>query len=121
MTVTLFGITNCDTVRKARKSLEADGTPFLYHDFRKDGLSASEAQRMIDALGAEQLLNKRGTTWRQLSDVDQRRAEGDELAALLADYPALIKRPVWQFGDAFRIGFKASESDALRRWAKTGL
>lgn len=118
MALTVFGISNCDTVRKARKALDAEGIPYQFHDFRKDGLSKDAVARMLAVVGADVLLNKRGTTWRGLAIEDQKRADGDGLAGLLAAYPALIKRPVWQAGDDYKVGFAAKESDAILAWAK---
>ncbi len=118
MALILFGISNCDTVRKARKALSADETSYVFHDFRKDGLSLDQVSAMLTALGAEKLLNRRGTTWRHLSDADKARADGEGLASLLVEYPALIKRPIWKGGDEFKIGFSAADADTLLLWAK---
>lgn len=118
MSVTVFGIKNCDRVRAALKALDARGTSYVFHDFRKDGLSAEKAQTFIDQLGREAVLNKRGTTYRGLSDADKARAEGDGLAALLAEQSALIKRPVWDKAGDMRIGFKPADRDTVLNWAE---
>jgi len=110
---TLYGISNCDTVRKTRKWLEANGLPFAFHDFRKEGLTLAQVERWCDALGSEAVLNKRGTTWRQLPA--ERRDGLDEAAlrALLVEQPTLIKRPVLEHDGEIRIGFKTEDYAAL--------
>jgi len=111
--ITYFGIKTCDTVKRATTALAAASIPATFHDFRKDGLDQSTAEAFIAALGAETVINKRGTTWRGLSDADKARADSDA-AALIMDYPALIKRPVWQKGGDYRVGFaKKDEADML--------
>ncbi len=104
--ITVYGISNCDTVRKARKWLEAHKVAFHFHDFRKDGLSQEQLKSWAEALGWEALLNKRGTTWRKLpdeakSDVDQAKA-----IALMLEHPAMIKRPLVAIAeDEYLLGF----------------
>ncbi|MFN3880356.1 MAG: ArsC family reductase [Nitrincola lacisaponensis] len=101
---TLYGISNCDTVRKARKWLDSQAVDYRFHDFRKDGLSAQDIERWLQQIGPDTLINKRGTTWRQLSDADRQRAE-TEITALLVDYPALIKRPLLENQAICTVGF----------------
>jgi len=105
---TVYGISNCDTVRKARKWLEAQGIAFQFHDFRKDGLDAARVNRWCDALGIDRVLNKRGTTWRQLPEA-QRALDEAGLRALLVEHPTLIKRPVLEHEGSVRVGFKAAD------------
>ncbi|WP_432696618.1 ArsC family reductase [Marinobacterium sp. YM272] len=109
---TVYGISNCDTVRKTRKWLDANGIEFSFHDFRKDGLDADSVNRWCDALGIDTVLNKRGTTWRQLPETE-RDVDEAGLRALLVTHPTLIKRPVLEHGDTIRVGFKAEEYAAL--------
>ncbi len=75
--LTIYGIRNCDTVKRARKALDEMGIPYRFHDFKADGLGLETAQTWIDQLGAEQVLNRRGTIWRKLSATEQARAEHD--------------------------------------------
>ena len=117
MSVTLFGLSNCDTVRKARKALEAADIPFTFHDFRKDGLSRSDVEAMIAAIGSEVLVNRRGTTWRALPDADKALADGDGLADILIAHPAIIKRPVWKRDEEFLVGFAPKDAEARLTWA----
>lgn len=105
----LYGISNCDTIRKAKKWLSDNMVAYQFHDFRKDGLEADQLKLWIDALGWEMLLNKRGTTWRNLSQSDQADLDANKAAALMLKYPALIKRPVLVTADEIIVGFKPEE------------
>ncbi len=91
----LYGIKNCDTLKKARHYLESQGVDYQFHDYRADGLSAALLQTFIDKLGYETLLNTRGTTWRRLPEAE-RAAINNAAAAqqLMLQYPAIIKRPL---------------------------
>lgn len=104
----MYGISNCDTIKKARSWLQANGVEFEFHDFRKQGIDSAVIQQWIDQVGAAVLLNKRGTTWRKLPEQTQQLAETDQLAVLLADNPTLIKRPVLQLGEQINVGFNES-------------
>lgn len=111
---TIYGISNCDTVRKARKWLEAEAITFDFHDFRKQGLSAEQVERWCAAAGLDQVLNKRGTTWRQLPDEVKATSDEATLKSLLIEQPTLIKRPVLELDDGrVAIGFKAEQYAAL--------
>ncbi|MDI3439723.1 ArsC family reductase [Erwinia sp. V90_4] len=93
--LTMYGIKNCDTIKKARKYLEAQGVDYQFHDYRADGLDAALLQSFIDTLGWEALLNTRGTTWRKLDEA-VRNAVNNPAAArdLMLAQPAIIKRPL---------------------------
>lgn len=99
--VVIHGIPNCDTVRRARAWLVARDVPHRFHDFRRDGLPATLLATWVEHLGTESLLNRRGTTWRGLSEQDR---ACDPVALMLAQ-PALVKRPVLAVGDALLVGF----------------
>lgn len=105
--ITLYGIKNCDTVKKARKWLDSQGIEYTFHDFRADGLSESQTRAWHEELG-DALLNKRSTTWKQLSADAQAQAQ-QAPAALLAQHPTLIKRPLLDTGHTRRVGFNADE------------
>lgn len=109
MALTLYGIPNCDTVKKARRWLDAAGVPHAFHDFRKDGLDAAKLQFWIDAIGWEKLLNKAGTTFRQLPDADKAALDTGKAKALMLAQPAMIKRPVVETDDGVSVGFSADE------------
>ena len=104
--VKIYGISNCDTVKKAKKWLDAEQIDFDYHDFRKDGLQPSDVEKWVSAAGLDKLLNKRGTTWRKLDEEQQLAAQDQSKAiALIVAEPTLIKRPVLEFNDHIEIGF----------------
>ncbi|WP_077147487.1 ArsC family reductase [Sphingopyxis sp. KK2] len=109
MALTLYGIPNCDTVKKARTWLDAAGIAYRFHDFRKDGLDPAKLQGWIDAIGWERLLNKAGTTFRKLPDADKAGLDAGKAKALMLDQPAMIKRPVVEAGDAVSVGFSAAD------------
>ena len=115
--ITLYGIKNCDTVKKARRWLAEHGVVHRFHDFRSDGLDEKRLAGWVEQLGWEAVLNRRGTSWRTLSD-SQREKIVDEVSALTAmlAQPALIKRPVLETGDgALRIGYSEADYAALLR------
>ncbi|MBT8075039.1 MAG: arsenate reductase [Gammaproteobacteria bacterium] len=106
--LTVYGIKQCDTCRKALKWLEAQGIDHRFHDFRVDGLSADLLQNWLGSPYAGKVVNRRSMTWRQLSD-EQRQLEGAELVELLLERPTLIKRPVFTRDEIVAIGFKPAE------------
>lgn len=95
MTLTMYGIKNCDTIKKARRWLEEQSADYQFHDYRADGLTPELLQEFIDRLGWEPLLNTRGTTWRKLSEEQRREIDNADAAkALMLAQPAIIKRPL---------------------------
>lgn len=112
--ITLYGIKNCDTVKRARKTLSESAIDHQFHDFRTDGINPSQVQAWLDQLG-QALINRRGTTWRKLSETEQARAE-TEPAALLCEHPSLIKRPVIDKHGELRLGFAAKDADTIINW-----
>ena len=102
---TLYGIKNCDTVKKARGWLTAQGIDYRFHDFKTDGLSAELLEKLESTLGWETLLNKRGTTWRKLAEDQREGMDRDKALGLMLAQPSLIKRPVLETGGKFLIGF----------------
>ncbi|MCP4466631.1 MAG: ArsC family reductase [Halieaceae bacterium] len=103
--VTLYGIKNCDTVKKARKWLDAHGIAYRYHDFRDDGLEKSALQAWIKELGWETVINRRSTSWRAL-DATVRDTMNDQSAAATAlSQPTLVKRPLLDTGKQYHTGF----------------
>ncbi len=115
MALTVYGIRNCDTCRKALKWLEAEGIEHRFHDFRADGLDAGDLARWAEAAGWETLLNRRGTTWRKLPDADREGVDGAKATKLMEANPTLIKRPVFDRGGSdVLVGFSAAEQVALK-------
>lgn len=107
--MTLYGIKNCDTVRKARRWLETNGISHRFHDFRSDGLEAAELEQWSEQLGWEPLLNRRSTTYRQLSAEQTESLDRQRAIALMLEQPTLIKRPVAVFQGEVRVGFRGSD------------
>jgi Spx/MgsR family transcriptional regulator len=109
MAITLYGIPNCDTVKKARAWLDQHGVAYAFHDFKKAGVPADRLPAWIEAVGWEKLVNRQGTTWRKL-DPQQQAAVRDEASArqLMVSTPSVIKRPVVEWPDAVTVGFDAA-------------
>lgn len=94
-TLTMYGIKNCDTIKKARKYLESQCVEYQFHDYRADGLDEVLLQRFIDTLGWQALLNTRGTTWRKLEESERNAVDNPATALkLMLAQPAIIKRPL---------------------------
>lgn len=111
---TLFGIKNCDTVRKATKWLQSEDIEFTFHDFRKDGLSPDVIDNWLNQLGANVLVNKRSTTWKSLSESEKAKFDDTEqLKQLIAENPTLVKRPVLIHKSAYYVGFKEAEYQSI--------
>ncbi len=111
--ITVYGIKNCDTCKKALKWLTAEGIEHRFHDFRADGLDAADLARWAQAAGWEKLLNRRGTTWRKLAEADKDGVDAAKAETLMAANPTLIKRPVFDAGGQVLVGFSAAEQAAL--------
>jgi Spx/MgsR family transcriptional regulator len=106
---TMYGIKNCDTIKKARKWLEANEISFDFHDYRKDGIDIDMLNKFEAALGWENLLNKRGTTFRKLDDDQKADLNREKALALLLEFPAMVKRPVLISDEQYHLGFKADQ------------
>lgn len=101
----VYGIKNCDSVKKARTWLETRQIDYRFHDYRADGLDAALLQRFIDALGMEAVLNQRSSSWRQLDEEQKRNLSPDKALQLMLSIPTLIKRPIFDTGEKLIIGF----------------
>lgn len=112
----VYGIPNCDTVKKARQWLTAQGVAHEFHDFKKLGVPPAQLARWIEALGWEKLINRQGTTWRKLDPAVQDGVQDAAGASALAlAQPSLIKRPVAEWPDgSVTAGFQADAWQALR-------
>ena len=111
--VTMYGIANCDTIRKARKWLQAQDVDCHFHDYRKDGLSQEMLSGWVNQLGWEMLLNRRGTTWRKLPDTEKEALDERKAVSLMLANPAMIKRPLLDVDGHLEIGFSESNYAAL--------
>ncbi|MCW8194296.1 ArsC family reductase [Proteobacteria bacterium 005FR1] len=104
--ITLYGIPNCDTVAKARRWLEQRGVDYRFHDFRKEGLSEAQVKAWIDDLGVDTVVNKRSTSWKNLSPAQRETLDEQTAVQLILDNPTLIKRPLLENGKQRVVGFK---------------
>jgi arsenate reductase len=106
MSITLYGIPNCDTVKKARTWLDRNGIEYRFHDFKKAGLTADTVKDWLTQVEWDTLVNRKGTTWRGLAD--ERKAavtDADSATALMLESPSVIKRPVLVSGNSTHVGF----------------
>jgi Spx/MgsR family transcriptional regulator len=112
--ITLYGLKNCDTCRKASKWLAAKGIKHRLHDVRAEGVSAEQISAWTSTLGWEAVLNRRSTTWREIPEKEREGLNEARAVALMAKHPTLIKRPVIDTGRIFLVGFtKATEAALL--------
>jgi len=102
----MYGIPNCDTIKKARKWLEDQGVSYDFHDYKKAGVEEAALRGWVDELGWEVLLNRAGTTFRKLPDADKQDIDAAKAVALMVANPSMIKRPVLDMGDRRIVGFK---------------
>lgn len=109
MTLSLHGIPNCDTVKKARTWLDARGVAYAFHDYKKLGIDAVTLERWADVVGWEVLLNRAGTTFRKLSDADKAGIDRAKAIALMVANPSMIKRPVVEGDGKLLVGFKPDD------------
>ena len=104
----LYGIPNCDTVQKARTWLDGRGIDYTFHDYKKEGADAGNLAAWVAQSGVEKILNRRGTTFRKLTDAERAQADSDPVALMVAQ-PSLIKRPVVEHSAGLLVGFDAGE------------
>lgn len=105
MTAVLYGIPNCDTVKKARRWCDEHGVDYRFHDFRKHGLDKTMLNRFEKAVGWEVLLNRRGMMWRKLTQDERDNINRQSAMKLMLENPAIIKRPVLEQGKHIEVGF----------------
>ena len=109
MSVTLYGIPNCDTVKKARDWLSARGLAYAFHDYKKAGADPAKLAQWAGAAGWEKVLNRAGTTFRKLPEADKLGLDAAKAVALMAANPSCIKRPVLEHPGGVLVGFKPDE------------
>jgi len=113
MTVTIYGIRNCDTMKKARAWLDARGVAYRFHDYKAEGIDTASLTRFVDALGWEAVLNRAGTTFRALPDADKQDLDAARAIALMQAQPSMIKRPILDRDGALTAGFKPEIYETL--------
>ena len=106
MTVTIYGIKNCDTMKKARAWLGEHGVDAAFHDYKVSGIDRAHLQRWCDEAGWESVLNRAGTTFRKLDDAEKQDLDAEKAIALMLAQPSMIKRPVLEAGGRLLVGFK---------------
>lgn len=106
MTVTIFGIKNCDTMKKARSWLETNGIDYSFHDYKVSGIDRSHLEAWCDAAGWGTVLNRAGTTFKKLDDGQKADLSRDKAIGLMLEQPSMIKRPVLEACDRITVGFK---------------
>jgi arsenate reductase len=104
--ITIYGIRNCDTMKKARGWLDSHGVAYSFHDYKTAGITNERLKQWCDELGWERLLNRAGTTFRKLPDADREGLDARKAMALMLAQPSMIKRPVLDFGGKLLVGFK---------------
>lgn len=111
----IYGIKNCDTMKKARTWLDGQGLAYEFHDYKKDGLDEALLRQWVAELGWETLVNRRGTSWRALPESERKNIDEAKAIALMLQNPSLIKRPVLDIGGKRLVGFSAeSYAGALK-------
>jgi arsenate reductase len=111
LTITIYGIKNCDTMKKARAWLDGHGVAYNFRDYKTEGISKEKLKRWSDELGWETLLNRAGTTFRKLPDADKDGLNERKAIALMLAQPSMIKRPVLEAGGKLLVGFKPEVYD----------
>ncbi|EDQ35369.1 transcriptional regulator, Spx/MgsR family [Hoeflea phototrophica DFL-43] len=106
MTVTIYGIKNCDTMKKARKWLADQGIEAVFHDYKSAGIDAAHLERWCVEAGWETVLNRAGTTFRKLDEAEKQDLDQTKAIRLMLAQPSMIKRPVIEAGDRVLVGFK---------------
>ena len=112
MSIRVYGIPNCDTVKKARKWLDARRLDNTFHDYKKEGADPAKLRSWVDLKGWEALLNRRGTTFRKLPDEAKADLDAEKAVALMVEHNSAIKRPVVEYPGGLLVGFDADEWEA---------
>ncbi len=109
----MYGIPNCDTIKKARAFLTKNNVAYEFHDYKKLGADRNLLLRFCDELGYENVLNRRGTTWRKLDEETKATINQENAITLMQELPSMIKRPILDTGDKLILGFDQSEYESL--------
>jgi arsenate reductase (glutaredoxin) len=106
MTIAMYGIRNCDPIKRARDWMAASGLAYEFHDYKAEGADAARLAKWAAAMGWETLLNRAGTTFRKLDEADRTDLDADKAMALMIAQPSMIKRPVLEYPGGMLVGFK---------------
>lgn len=112
MSITFYGIPNCDTVKKARAWLDAKGIGYTFHDYKKQGADPAKLAQWVEKAGWEKVLNRAGTTFRKLPEADREGLDAGKAVKVMAANPSAIKRPIVEYPGGLLVGFKEAEWDA---------
>lgn len=107
--VSIYGIKNCDTMKKARAWLDANAVPYVFHDYKSLGVDRSRLEAWVRAVGWEQLVNRAGTTFRKLAEQDRAGLDEERAIGLMLAQPSMIKRPVMEHAGRVFVGFRPTE------------
>jgi Spx/MgsR family transcriptional regulator len=113
VTVTIYGIKNCDTMKKARTWLDGKAVPYRFHDYKTAGIDAATLSAWVETLGWETVLNRAGTTFRALPDAEKQDIDASKAVALMLAQPSMIKRPILDRGGRLTAGFKPEVYETL--------
>ena len=111
--IKIYGIPNCDTMKKARRWLDSNGVEYEFHDYKKHGVPAEKLKNWVKQEGWEAVLNKRGTTWRKLDDRTRESIDESSAINIMLEHPAMIKRPVLEAAGTVLIGFREADYSQL--------
>ena len=111
--IKIYGIPNCDTMKKARKWLDNNNLEYEFHDYKKLGVPEKNLKSWVKKAGWEVVLNKRGTTWRKLDDSVKNNIDEDSSIQVMLENASAIKRPVLEYGETLLVGFKENEYQEL--------
>lgn len=106
MSTTIYGIPNCDTIKKTRRWLDAQGVDYRFHDLRSDGLERHQVEEWVEKLGWETLVNRRSTSWKELPAQAREEMDNERAVASILNAPTLIKRPLLERGKLLEVGFR---------------
>jgi Spx/MgsR family transcriptional regulator len=106
MAITIYGIKNCDTMKKARSWLDAKDLAYTFHDYKAEGIDRGHLERWTELAGWDTVLNRAGTTFKKLTEADRQDLDRDKAIGLMLAQPSMIKRPVLEIGGRLVVGFK---------------
>ena len=110
---TIFGIKNCDTMKRAFKWLDENGITYKFHDYRKEGIDEKMVKQFIDQLGIDLVLNKRGTTWQKIPEEIKTKLDEEGTIELMSKNEAMLKRPIFKLDSYFSSGFSRQDQEIL--------